>query len=397
MFLKKICALPAHDMIIFSGADLRPWTTDLSPAGSEKYQLLISQQICDELSEWAADDPALRDALANTSALEIRDLLVTRHRDIPLTNFIDELHALCLEDDTLAKSFLGTTPAQLKGTFLALDQFLKDLAFNGKNKEYNYREMLFELQELMNKLSTEDKHTLVRSTMEHAIARISMQPFVDGTKRLTTMYGSARGHAIEKHSAQLGLDLEQAASDLAYRFAKEVHSSILTGGGPGYMEAANVGAKRYIIGTGDTSIESIGLNIKLQYEQEPNPFQTLELMFSYFFIRKTIFSDFANVCVIFPGGFGTDDEFFEILTLVQTKKKCGKLVLLFDPMLNGIRMDYWQRLLSYIQLKSDLGYINATDMDMLKFVNADEAVAAAQAFFEERETRREEKGKASQG
>ncbi|MCB1647414.1 MAG: TIGR00730 family Rossman fold protein [Pseudomonadales bacterium] len=132
---------------------------------------------------------------------------------------------------------------------------------------------------------------------------------------------------------------------------------IVTGGGPGIMEAANRGAA-------DVGGESIGLNITLPQEQHPNPFITPELCFQfhYFAIRKMHFLMRAQALVVFPGGFGTLDELFETLTLIQTRKIKPLPILAFGK-------DYWQRLINF-DLLVDEGMISAEDRDILTFVDS---------------------------
>lgn len=111
--------------------------------------------------------------------------------------------------------------------------------------------------------------------------------------------------------------------------------AIITGGGPGIMEAANLGAHR----VGGTSV---GCNIELPFEQIPNPYQTINLNFRYFFVRKMMFVKYAVAFVIFPGGFGTMDELFESLTLVQTGKIEHFPVVLFGS-------EYWRGLREWME------------------------------------------------
>src|SRR5204863_41474 len=111
--------------------------------------------------------------------------------------------------------------------------------------------------------------------------------------------------------------------------------SVITGGGPGIMEAANRGAF-------DAGGVSIGCNIELPFEQEPNLFQTRSMKFKYFFVRKTMFVKYSNAFVIFPGGYGTLDELFEALPLITTRKIKNFPVILFGP-------EYWGGMMSWLQ------------------------------------------------
>ena len=135
---------------------------------------------------------------------------------------------------------------------------------------------------------------------------------------------------------------------------------VTTGGGPGIMEAANRGAR-------EAGAKTIGLNIRLPFEQHPNPYITpsLNFEFHYFFMRKFWFAYLAKALVIFPGGFGTLDELFEILTLAQTQKLAKKiLVVIYGK-------EYWSRLINF-QAMVDAGAISAGDLDLFKMVDTPE-------------------------
>src|SRR5205807_10372656 len=135
---------------------------------------------------------------------------------------------------------------------------------------------------------------------------------------------------------------------------------VTTGGGPGIMEAANRGAK-------EAGGKTIGLNINLPFEQYPNPFITpsLNFEFHYFFMRKFWFAYLAKALVIFPGGFGTFDELFEILTLAQTDKLAKKiLVVIYGS-------EYWKKLING-QAMIDAGTIAAGDLELFKMVDSPE-------------------------
>ena len=142
--------------------------------------------------------------------------------------------------------------------------------------------------------------------------------------------------------------------------AKRHRFVVTTGGGPGIMEAANLGAL-------DAGGKSIGLNINLPFEQSPNPYisPSLNFEFHYFFMRKFWFAYLAKALVIFPGGFGTFDELFEILTLAQTEKLAKKiLVVIYGS-------EYWKRLINF-QLMIDSGVISPKDIDLIRFVDSPE-------------------------
>jgi uncharacterized protein (TIGR00730 family) len=135
---------------------------------------------------------------------------------------------------------------------------------------------------------------------------------------------------------------------------------VTTGGGPGIMEAANRGAK-------EAGGKTIGLNINLPFEQYPNPFITpsLNFEFHYFFMRKFWFAYLAKALVIFPGGFGTFDELFEILTLAQTDKLAKKILVVIYG------REYWKNLINF-QAMIDAGTISAKDLDLFKIVDSPE-------------------------
>ena len=157
------------------------------------------------------------------------------------------------------------------------------------------------------------------------------------------VFGSARFGPETKHYA----DARELGAKLA-----EAGFAVITGGGPGLMEAANRGAK-------EAGGLSIGCNIELPFEQESNRYATLSINFRYFFVRKTMFVKYSNGFVIFPGGFGTLDELFEALTLVQTRKIKRFPIVLYDSA-------YWKGLLDWID-KTQLaaGAISPEDLNLL--------------------------------
>jgi uncharacterized protein (TIGR00730 family) len=139
--------------------------------------------------------------------------------------------------------------------------------------------------------------------------------------------------------------------------------AVISGGGPGIMEAANKGAQ-------NANGTSVGLNIELPMEQTPNQFQDIRVEFRYFFVRKLMFVKYAVAYVIFPGGFGTMDELFEALTLIQTKKIRGFPVVL-------VGKEYWSGLIDWMKKTVlEQGNISPEDLDLLQIVEEPEEVCA---------------------
>lgn len=186
-----------------------------------------------------------------------------------------------------------------------------------------------------------------------------MAEFVEGFERLAlirpsvSIFGSARIKCDHPYY-QLGEDIGYELSRAGF--------SVVTGGGPGLMEAANKGAYR-------GKSPSIGLNIQLPHEQRANPYQDISLSFRHFFSRKVMFVKYASAYVILPGGFGTMDEFFEILTLIQTGKSRRIPIIL-------VNREFWQGLIDWFQTQlKDRGMVNAGDINLVKVVERPEEVA----------------------
>ncbi len=173
-------------------------------------------------------------------------------------------------------------------------------------------------------------------------------------KRAVTIFGSARLAPDDEYCRAA----EALAADLA-----QAGYAVLTGGGPGIMWAANKGAF-------DAGGRSVGLNIDLPHEQVPNPYQTDELSFRYFFVRKVMLVKYSSAFVVFPGGLGTMDELFESLTLIQTKK-----ILPFPVYLVG--SSFWEGLLGW--MRSQLisrGTISPADLQLFKVLDDVKAIPA---------------------
>ena len=192
------------------------------------------------------------------------------------------------------------------------------------------------------------KHDDFTHTDTWRVFRI-MGEFVEGFDELASV---TRGVSVFG-SARTPVDHPQyaAARETAALLAR-AGFAVITGGGPGIMEAANRGAH-------EAGGLSIGCNIELPFEQRPNPYQTRSLSFKYFFVRKTMFVKYSTAFVIFPGGYGTLDELFESLTLIQTHKIKNFPVVLFGS-------DYWGGMLRWIEdvmLKEK--YIGEGDLRLL--------------------------------
>jgi uncharacterized protein (TIGR00730 family) len=187
-----------------------------------------------------------------------------------------------------------------------------------------------------------------------------LSEFVEGFDALAatppaiSCFGSARiDQSDPMYQAALAVGRELAAAGFA----------VITGGGPGIMEAANRGCQE---GGG----LSIGCNIELPFEQESNPYLDLEIDFRYFFVRKTMFVKYAEGFVVFPGGFGTLDELFEALTLIQTGKVHHFPVVLYGS-------EYWSGLTGWLEERALAeGNIDAKDLELVRLCDTPEAVVA---------------------
>ncbi len=181
-------------------------------------------------------------------------------------------------------------------------------------------------------------------------AQIALEKFNNNI----TVFGSARitqDDPLAKAAYQLGKSLSDGGFN------------VLTGAGPGIMQAVNQGAF-------EGRSKSIGLNIKLPKEQKPNPYLDECLVFEHFFTRKVMLIKHADACVFFPGGFGTADELMEILTLVQTRKGKQIKILLFDS-------TFWTPLLTWFSVLEKRQYINSKDLSSFKTVDSIEQIFEA--------------------
>jgi uncharacterized protein (TIGR00730 family) len=208
----------------------------------------------------------------------------------------------------------------------------------------------------------DDVHTEFTSTDPWRVLRI-MGEYVDGFDKMASItrgvsiFGSARTTPDDPHYAAA----VETARLLAYS-----GFDVITGGGPGIMEAANRGA---VLGGG----RSFGCNIELPFEQHANPFVTHHINFRYFAVRKTMFVKYSQAFIIFPGGYGTFDEMFEALTLIQTGKISNFPVILFGKA-------YWAGLIRWLRAQVVAnGKISEADLDLL--ILTDDPREAAQAVL----------------
>lgn len=214
--------------------------------------------------------------------------------------------------------------------------------------------------------------TQINASNSWAIFRI-MSEFVDAYEKMNkigpciSVFGSARTKKNAKHY--------KMASDISERIVEEGYG-VITGGGPGIMEAANLGARK-------AGGRSVGMNIELPHEQGHNPYIDSDkiINFHYFFVRKVALVKYAQGFVFFPGGFGTMDEVFEVMTLVQTKK-IDRIPLVF------IGKRYWGGLMKWISstMLNAHHYIKEGDLDLFLLTDdVEEAIAYINSFYDQPE------------
>ncbi len=225
------------------------------------------------------------------------------------------------------------------------------------NEEKKIREKL--KQKTWNEIKTNDSWAIFKV----------MSEFVDGFEKMSrigpcvSIFGSARTKAGDKYY--------ELAEEISYQLTQQGYG-IITGGGPGIMEAGNKGAHR---GKGI----SVGLNIELPFEQKDNPYidRDKNLEFDYFFVRKVMFVKYAQGFVAMPGGFGTLDELFEAMTLIQTHK-IGKFPIVL------VGSEFWNGMLDWIKkvLLEQHGNISESDLDLFHIVDtAEEVVEIINTFY----------------
>ncbi len=208
----------------------------------------------------------------------------------------------------------------------------------------------------------------IKTNDSWAIFKI-MSEFVDGYEKLSkigpcvSIFGSARTKPDHKYYV--------LAEEVAYKLTQSGFG-VITGGGPGIMEAGNKGARR---GKGT----SVGLNIELPFEQHDNPWidRDKNLEFDYFFVRKVMFVKYSQGFVVMPGGFGTLDELFEAMTLIQTKK-IGRFPIIL------VGTEFWGGLLDWVKkvLIEKYGNVSPEDLNLFRVVDtADEAVEHFNKFY----------------
>jgi uncharacterized protein (TIGR00730 family) len=225
------------------------------------------------------------------------------------------------------------------------------------NEEKKLRQTL--KQKTWNEIKTNDSWAIFKV----------MSEFVEGFEKMSkigpcvSVFGSARTKPGEKYY--------ELAESIGFNLTRSGYG-VITGGGPGIMEAGNKGAQR---GGG----VSVGLNIELPFEQEDNPFidRDKNLQFDYFFVRKVMFVKYAQGFVAMPGGFGTLDELFEAMTLIQTKK-----IAKFPIILVG--KEFWSGMIVWIKkmMLHQNGNISEKDLDLFTIVDtADEVVDTINSFY----------------
>jgi len=217
-----------------------------------------------------------------------------------------------------------------------------------------------------------DKETYMSQHYQYPIDEISVQEswrifriiseFVDGIEALSEIYPavSVFGSSSVKENDPV-YDLAREAG----RLLAEAGFAVITGGGPGVMEAANRGAS-------EAHGKSVGVCIELPKEQAANPYTNIRVSFRYFFVRKVMFVKYAVAYVILPGGFGTMDELFEALTLIQTQR-----IKPFPVILLG--KDYWKDLISWMRktMLTKHGHVDPQDLDLFQIMDDPKAAVDA--------------------
>ncbi len=281
---------------------------------------------------------------------------------------------------------------------------LKDRRFYEAKKEAGFAKALApstpQTQSKAYKLAFQDNEFLLREELRPVRFQLELlkpEMLLDeaGIASTLVIYGSARIPEPSKAEALIAQAKDDRARIIAERLKQKSryydearqlaklasscgikddegrrHFVVCSGGGPSIMEAANRGAH-------DVGAESVGLNIVLPHEQAPNEYVTpdLSFQFHYFALRKMHFLLRARAVAVFPGGFGTFDEFFELLTLVQTGKMERMPILLFGK-------DFWNRIIDFEELMLE-GVISPPDIDLFQMVeSADEAWREIQAFYD---------------
>lgn len=230
--------------------------------------------------------------------------------------------------------------------------------------EENFSEEDIRIQEKLSQKSWNE----IKSNDSWAIFKI-MSEFVNGYEKMgrigpcVSIFGSARTKNDNQYY--------KLAEEIAFKISKAGYG-VISGGGPGIMEAANKGAH---LGGG----ASVGLNIDLPFEQHFNPYidHDKNLQFDYFFVRKVMFVKYSQGFVVMPGGFGTLDELFEAITLIQTKK-IGKFPIIL------VGSEFWSGLIDWVRTVVLEKYFNASpeDMNLIKIVDtADEVVTIIDNFY----------------
>jgi uncharacterized protein (TIGR00730 family) len=205
-----------------------------------------------------------------------------------------------------------------------------------------------EKQYIVDELSKEESWRIFRIMAEF----VESIEILSNVHNAVTIFGSARVKPGDKYY--------QMAEKLGQLLAQNGFA-VITGGGPGIMEAGNKGAA-------EAGGQAVGMNIKLPFEQKPNPYANIQIDYKYFFIRKVMFVKYAVAYVIMPGGYGTMDEFFEALTLIQTKRMKSFPIILMGK-------EYWQGLLDWLKnsmLQNDM--ILPFDLEMIQIIDEPEEV-----------------------